>query len=311
MLAAGAIVLCFLPKSARVAALIGSVGIAIPAMAQESALPNFTSAKFGWLVNSGFDYLPVEGTVAPVGADPNWRGGIGLPANDFNYQPPEAAADPLRQGPSHIGPWNIERLSDAENPNLTPWAAARMRTHNELVSNGRRSFSAMSRCWPGGPAQLLFAAEPIYFVQTPQEVWILWQRDHFVRRIYLNREHSPNPKPSWFGESIGRYENGGLVIDTIGFAEHPYSFVDNWRTPHTKDLHMVERFDVLDGGNAIEATVTFDDHGAFNAPWSGRVRWNRMDGPLVESVCAENNENYRNFLGLSEYPMPEASTPDF
>ena len=296
----------------RRAMLIASVIIALPAGAQESTIPNFTSANFGWLVNTGFDFQPVGGKVAPVGGpDPYWRGGIGLSANDFNYQPPEAATDPRRQGPSHTGPWIVERLSNAENPNLTPWAAAQMRMHNELVKKGRRAFSAMSRCWPGGPAQVLFNAEPIYFVQTPQQVWILWQRDHLVRRIYLNREHSLNPKPSWFGESVGRYENGELVIDTVGFAEHPYSFVDNWRTPHTKDLHMVERWKVVDGGNAIEATVTFDDPGAFNAPWSGLVRWTKLNRPILESVCAENNENYGKFLGLSEYPMPEAKTPDF
>jgi hypothetical protein len=293
------------------AALIVPVCIAMPGQTQESAIPNFTSTNFGWLVSSGFDFLPIEGKIAPVGPDANWRGGIGLPANDFNYQPPEAAADPRRQGPSRIGPWNIERLSDAENPNLKPSAAAEMRMHNELVSHGRRAFSAMSRCWPGGPAQLLFNAEPVYFIQTPQEVWILWQRDHLVRRVYLNRGHSAKLQPSWFGESVGHYQNGELVIDTVGFAEHPYSFVDNWRTPHTKDLHMVERWKLVDGGNAIEASVTIDDPGAFNAPWSGSVRWTKLNGPIVESVCPENNENYQKILGLSEYPMPEAKTPDF
>jgi hypothetical protein len=291
-------------------ALIMSACTAGPAAAQQ--IPNFTSAAFGWLVTSGFDFQPVDGKVAPVGrADPNWRGGISLPANDFNYQPPEAAADPRRQGPASNGPWNIERLSDAEHPNLKPWAAQEMRKHNELVLGGRRAFSAMSRCWPGGPAQDLFNAEPVYFVQTPKEVWILWQRDHLVRRIYLDREHSANPKPSWFGESVGRYENGELIVDTVGFVEHPYSFVDNWRTPHTKDLHMVERWKVADGGNAIEARVTFDDPGTFNEPWTGLVRSTKLNGPILESVCAENNENYGKFLGLSEYPMPEAKTPDF
>jgi hypothetical protein len=302
-----------MPKIALLSnvALIGLIAAGTTAEAQQSTFPNFTSTAFGWLVNSGFDYRPVEGTPAPVGADSNWRGGIGLPSNDFNHQPPEAAADPRRQGPSRIGPWNIERLSDLEHPNLTPWATAQMRMHNELVSNGRRAFSAMSRCWPGGPAQLLFNAEAIYFIQTPQEVWILWQRDHLVRRIYLDRPHSGNPKASWFGESVGHYENGELVVDTIGFAEHPYSFVDNWRTPHSKDLHMVERFRMSDGGNVLEATVTFEDPGAFNAPWSGLVRWRKLNGPMLESVCPENNENYGQFLGLSEYPMPEATMPDF
>jgi hypothetical protein len=41
------------------------------------------------------------------------------------------------------------------------------------------------------------------------------------------------------------------------------------------------------------------------------VRWSKMNGPILESVCAENNENYQNILGLSEYPMPEAKTSDF
>ena len=61
----------------------------------------------------------------------------------------------------------------------------------------------------------------------------------------------------------------------------------------------------------MEATVTFEDPGAFRAPWSGLVRWSRLNGALMESVCAENNNNYEKFLGLSEYPMPEAKTPDF
>jgi hypothetical protein len=294
------------------AALIASVAISMPADAEDSAIPDFTSASFGWLMSTGFDYLPVDGKLAPVGPDASWKGGIGLPRNDFNYQPSVPGADAPPPGASRIGPWNIERLSDADNSNLKPWAAAEMRMHNELVRSGQRAFSAMSRCWPGGgPGQLLFGAEPIYVIQTPQEVWILWQRDHLIRRVYLNRGHSVNPKPSWFGESVGHYENGELVIDTTGYAEHQYSFVDNWRTPHTKDLHTVERWKLIDGGKAIEATVTIDDPGAFNAAWSGLVRWTKMDSPLMESVCAENNENYGKFLGLREYPMPEAKTPDF
>jgi hypothetical protein len=272
------------------AALTASAAASIAARAEgpQSAIPNFASAGFGWQPNAGFDFRPIEGKVAPVGADPRPRG-VTL------------AGEPVR-----------ERLSDAENPNLTAWAAAQMRMHNDLVRNGHRAFQAQSRCWPGGvPGQLLFVAEPVYFIQTPQEVWIIWQRNEQVRRIYLNREHSEDPKPSWFGESVGHYENGELVIDTVGFVEHPYSFVDNYRTPHTKDLHVVERWKLVDGGNALEAAVTVDDPGAFNAPWSGVARWQKIDRPWIESICAENNLNYEKFLRLNEYPMPEAKTPDF
>jgi hypothetical protein len=272
---------------------VTSVAMGIGALAGEvGSVPNFMSADYGWLPNNvppnnpgGLNFLPIPGKVTPVGTDTHPRGG---------------------------GQLALERLSDAENSNLMPWAAAQARMHNDMVRNGQRSFVAQARCWPGGvPGQLLFVAEPVYFIQTPQEVWILWQRDHIVRRIYLNREHTVNPKPRWFGESVGHYENGELVIDTIGFVEHQYSFVDNYRTPHTKDLHVVERWKMGDGGNAIEATVTVEDPGAFKAPWSGLVRWTKINRPMDESACAENNLNYEKFLHLREYPMPEAKTLDF
>ena len=274
------------------AALIasGAAGLVADSKAQQGAIPNFTSITFGWQLDGGIDFRPVEGKLAPVSYDPAY--------------PPAGPGNQLGV---------MERMGDAENPNLTPWARDIMRKYNRDVLDGHRAFSAQSRCWPGGvPGQLLFPAEPIFFIQTPQIVWIIWQRDQHVRRIYMNRPHSTNLKPSWFGESVGRYENGELVIDTIGFNEHEFGFVDNWRTPHTKDLHVVERWRITDGGNAIEATVTVDDPGAFKAPWTGRVRWQKVNrGPMVESICAENNLNYERFFNLREYPMPEAKTPDF
>jgi len=87
--------------------------------------------------------------------------------------------------------------------------------------------------------------------------------------------------------------------------------VDNYRTPHTKDLHVVERWKMVEGGNAIEAVVTVEDPGAFNAPWWGSARWQKVDRPIIESICAENNLNYEKYFKLNEYPMPEAKTLDF
>jgi hypothetical protein len=264
-------------------------GLVADAGAQEN-IPNFTSITSGWLLNGGIDFRPVEGKQPPIAHDPAY--------------PP-------------AGPGNqrgvMERMGDAENANLTDWAKGIMRKYNKDVLDGHRAFSSQSRCWPGGvPGQLLFPAEPIFFIQTPKEVWIMWQRDQHVRRIYMNVPHSQNIKPSWNGESVGRYENGELVIDTIGFNEHEFGFVDNWRTPHTKDMHVVERWRVVDGGNAIEATVTVDDPGAFKQPWTGRVRWEKVNrGKMLESICAENNGQFETLFNLREYRMPEAKTPDF
>jgi hypothetical protein len=55
-----------------------------------------------------------------------------------------------------------------------------------------------------------------------------------------------NPKPSWYGESVGHYEGDTLVVDTIALNDK--TFVDNYRTPHTDKLHVMERWKLTDGG---------------------------------------------------------------
>jgi hypothetical protein len=68
-----------------------------------------------------------------------------------------------------------------------------------------------------------------------------------LRRVYLDVPHSAQVTPSWYGESVGRYEgNDTLVVDTIGLSTK--TFIDNYRTPHTDRLHVAERFK-LGGGD--------------------------------------------------------------
>ena len=60
---------------------------------------------------------------------------------------------------------------------------------------------------------------------------ILKNQSSEVRRVSLSRGHSPQPKSSWCGESVGHYENGDTwVVDTIGFNDRTH--VDLFRTPH-------------------------------------------------------------------------------
>jgi hypothetical protein len=61
---------------------------------------------------------------------------------------------------------------------------------------------------------------------------MIWQMDQQMRHVYLNVPHSANPKPSWYGESVGHYEGDTLVVDTIG--QNTRTFIDNFRTPHSE-----------------------------------------------------------------------------
>jgi hypothetical protein len=255
-----------------------------PAAAQQSRIPDFSSNQTGWigLNGGGPSFSPVAGQLPPVSNDP---------AHPF--VPNGAGAQPTF------------RIADLTNANLKAWVKERMKKDNDEVLAGKIAYTARSSCRPSGvPAFMaLGGATPLYFVQTPKQVLMIFEGDHQVRHIYMDVPHSENPKPSWYGESVGRYEGDTLVIDTIGQNER--TVVDPYRTPHTEKLHVVERWRMVDDGKAMEVTFTVDDPDTFVQPWSGMRRYRRVQQPLLEDVCAENN------LHLFDYHIPTASTPDF
>ena len=117
-------------------------------------------------------------------------------------------------------------------------------------------------------------------------------------------QHSQNPKPSWYGESVGHYEGDTLVVDTIGL--NAKTFVDNYRTPHSEKLHVIERYRLTNNGQVLENLIWAEDPDTFNQPWSGIQRYRKEQrGPLDEQVCAENN------AALFDYNVPQARQPDF
>ena len=159
------------------------------------------------------------------------------------------------------------RIGDLSNPNLKQWAKDVMKKDNDEVLAGKIAYTPGTSCRPAGTPALMLAGGPFYFVQTPKEVTIILEGDHQVRHVYLDVPHSANLKPSWYGESVGHYEGDTLVIDTIG--QTTKTFVDNFRTPHTEKLHVVERWKTIDDGKQIQVHITVDDPETFNQPWEG------------------------------------------
>jgi hypothetical protein len=202
------------------------------------------------------------------------------------------------------------RIADLTNPILKPWAIERMRESNENAAAGKEAFEARASCRPGGvPGFLLMGrVNPLYFIQTPKEVLMINEGGPEVRRIHMNVPHSANPKASAYGESVGHYEGGDtLVIDTIGLSDN--TFVDNYRTPHTTALHVVERFKLINAGKTLDVSIRVEDPGTFNMAWSARQTYRRThEEPMLETICAENNSV---IFDAAVSPIPRANKPDF
>ncbi len=239
-----------------------------------------------------------------------------------NYLPPESGPGPVVSHPDHPyrpnGPGDdtssdpTYRVADLSNPILTPWAIEQMQPWNDMVQAGKIPFSAAERCYlPGVPAWNIFrsvGSPMIFFVQTPEKVLMIYRSGNIARQVYLNVQHTQNPQPTWHGESVGHYEGNTLVVDTFALLDHPLSFVDNFRTPHTDQLHVVERFQMT-SADTIEVKVYVEDPGAFTTPWSARqILYRTDDGPLTEWRCEDGNPDY---FDLYPVPIPLSGTPDF
>ena len=270
--------------------LAGSMLVVVMAaapMAQAVAqqIPDFSSNNVGWvgLNGAGPFFEPVPGHLVPVSQDPAHPF---VPNNGQGRQP-------------------TFRIADLSNPNLKSWGKERMKKDNDEVLAGKLAFTPGSSCMPGGVPSFMGygGVNPTYFLQTPKQVWIIFSQNQQVRRVYMDVPHSADPKPSWYGESVGHYEGDTLVVDTIGLNDK--TVVDVYRTPHTEKLHVVERWRVVDGGQMMEATFTVDDPDAFYQPWSGMRRYRRAQREISEDICAENNQH------LFDYHIPVANKPDF
>lgn len=251
---------------------------------------------------------------APAASVPDFSGVW----RDGGFQRPESGQAGVREHPkfkqrgTHLPGGKrqapIPAIGDPTDPLLKPWAAAVVKKIGARRAGGELILPARSLCWPNGvPGALGFGGAP-RFVQTQKEVLIYYEEGPEMRRIYLDVPHSENPKPSWYGESVGHYEGDTLVVDTVGLNDK--TVVDDYQTPHTDAMHVTERYRLVDGGKALEVQFTVEDPGAFTAAWSGQVRYRRGEpgAKFVEMRCAENNFD---LLTGKEYPMPRATKADF
>jgi hypothetical protein len=272
-------------RTSFVAGAVVAAALASGALAQPSkSTPDFSSNDFGWVSMRG-GVVPMPGSPPPVGQDPSRP----LVANNTGQQPTFPYAD-------------------LNNANLTPFARDGLKKANALADTGFAMYSRASRCWATGvPVALNSVVQPIFFIQTPKEVITISQGDQIVRHIYLDVPHSKNPKPSWYGESVGRYEGDWLVVDTI--AQDTRTFIDNFRTPHSDKLHVEERYHLIDGGKTLEAQVTIEDPASLIQPVHLQMRSRKSQGGIIESRCADG-ESFNPF-GQKEEPIPVAAKPDF
>jgi hypothetical protein len=193
------------------------------------------------------------------------------------------------------GPWvgggsngDIERdggLKPGELP-LLPWAA-------KLRDSRKEENEPYTACLPMSvprvnPYPWKFAMT--YTAKGLSHIYVLHETgDAGAHRvIYMDgRPHPKDPVPTWWGHSTGRWEKDTLVVDTVGYK----FWFDSRGTPHTEQLHTIERWTRINFGTMINE-FTIDDPGAFSRPVQLKFTAThiRPDLDLMEFICLEDNQ---------------------
>jgi len=235
------------------------------------------------------------------------------------------------------------RVGDYTAPILQPWAAQVVKEHGEKELNDGPASNPINECRPSG-VPFVFYNLGMEMLQQPNSITMLYVFDHEVRRVRLNQAHPAKVTPSWFGDSVGHYDGDTLVIDTVGIKAGPYTMVDQYGTPHTDKVHVVERYrlidyeaanqilergakenattfrndsgvvpDLNDRGKNLQLDITIEDEGAFTTPWSSTIiyrpgvsAYGVSSSEFPEAVCAENPHELSRIAGV-----PTADKPDF
>lgn len=163
---------------------------------------------------------------------------------------------------------------------------------------GPEAFPNSERCLLGfgnkaGPGMMGALYNNTYeFVQTDDYVMINVEMVHDARIIPIydspgqaraNRrpvEHEP-----WFGDSVGWYEDGELVVETVNINPTQLS---QSSVPITKEGRIIERFSRY-SDDEIFYQFTVEDDNIYTQAWTAELSFYATDDRLYEYACHEGN----------------------
>ena len=198
--------------------------------------------------------------------------------------------------PDLTGIWTPDRtfiyditssLKPGEELPIQPWA-------EKITKEHMSKDDPEANCLPAGVPRM--APYPWKIVQTPKLIVFLYEGNiHTYRQIFMDgRPHPADPEPTWYGDSIGKWEGDTLVVDSVGFNDK--FWFDFAGHPHTEKLHVTERYKRPDSAH-LDYDVTIEDPGAYTRPFVMHGHSAIAPGEIMEYVCNENNQDVSHIVG--------------
>ena len=105
-------------------------------------------------------------------------------------------------------------------------------------------------------------------IATPKMIVMLSETYHGFRLVPTDgRKHRDEVPPAYRGESVGRWDADTFVVDTRNFTDNTWISAEGRVSPHSDQLHVVERYRRVDA-NTLEIEATVEDPEVLTGPWT-------------------------------------------
>lgn len=203
------------------------------------------------------------------------------------------AADTAVAVPDISGAW--EQIRDPAAPQapqaqLKPDALKQRQALTQAIADanarGEPLATATQRCMGDGMPGMMGGPFPVEILQSRGQVTIIQEGYTQVRRIFLGKpQKQPDEvEPGFFGRSVGRWEGGALLVDTVGIKEG--AMYRNAR--YSAQLRVREKIYLAPDGN-LRDEITLDDPLVLEKPYTYTISYRRLpDYEVLEYVCEDN-----------------------
>jgi hypothetical protein len=245
-----------------------------------AALPNWTgfwqTDAAALLIRAGVPPVPNAKTSAPGGSSPAPKPAT-LPAG--RTTPDAPAVDPA------LTEFFLKLVPLTGKPPYNAEWQKKYRDGLSHASSAPLTTSAAEACQQGFPAVIDSPTpEGMFQVLVAPEATVFLFGDGQTRLIYTDGRSHPKPEDLWptnMGDSIGHWEAGTLVIDTIAriagpvYSAGPVGEPTPYVAALSEQAHFTERLRLIDA-NTMRDDLTIADPQRFAHPWKLSISYQRV-----------------------------------
>lgn len=151
-----------------------------------------------------------------------------------------------------------------------------------------------AHCFQPGVPRAAVLPSSFQILQNDRAVYIVNERVHSYRILYLGGKPHNDGLPYAMGDSRAHWEGATLVADVASFSDQ--TWLDAAGHHHSDQLHVIERYTRMTPDKiAYEATV--GDPKVFTMAWKFRLTLRRRSGAeLVEDECEVDSNGGRHHV---------------